>query len=449
MDHPESGASPADTARAKIPVEVWLRIFEGIDADALLRLSAVNLQLRGWCVEILLSGTAPFGDLPGAKINLILLAALRRSLCNPLSHNITCRFKGPFGTMHLRRLHDIVIQSSELQDLHFEFKRPDYKDEDFVLALNQVIYAMCATTNGNVVAVELPLRRIRCLRMVGQGLRKTYQTEPQQSSECFEQEGVIDWSDKSTAASVTLKCVESSQSGSFTVAIQNTLQGSTIKLGDSGQSGRTTLSGHQLTAILPHITLAHLNALEIHTAEIDPSVLREFLSRHPTVNHISYIPTDHRALVPRTMIPSPLSLPTVTSLRANSTAALRVLVDQIYTSHLPPRETLIELRLIDDGDHVLTNLKSLSESYAPGSPPICLNIILPSSTAPTLSPGAADLAFLRKLHCIKAVTVEGSMENMRAVCPWVRELPQLSLATSEIKWKKAKGDAGRSVLVAG
>ncbi|KAJ7121900.1 hypothetical protein C8R43DRAFT_1136410 [Mycena crocata] len=346
MNHTDSDTSPGDSATpgkaapAAIPVEVWQHIFHELDADKLWDIAALNAPpFSGWCNEILLCHNAPFVDTHDEAANSIKFDALHASLSAPLGRDITCRFKGPFGTKHLLRLRDIVVQSTELQGLHFEFRRPNYDDKAFVLALNNVIYAMSATTNGNVVAVELSLQSIRCLQMASKakpgGLRKTYQTGPQQSSESFKQDGVMDWSPKSPAASVTLKCIDSSQSGSlapFTVAVQNTLQGRTLKLGDIGQSDRTTLTGHQLSAILPHITLDRLNTLEIHTAEIDPSVLREFLSRHRALTHISYIRVTDAGQVTHSVTTPRLFRPTLQLTRA----ALFAFLDGIKVDANPP-----------------------------------------------------------------------------------------------------------------
>ncbi|KAJ7143481.1 hypothetical protein C8R43DRAFT_953927 [Mycena crocata] len=287
----DSGKAPP-----QFPVEVWLRILPHVDTATLSRLTAVNSAFKWWCNETILCDRDPCADLPGTNVDTILLFALRRSLSAPPRRNVTCRFGGVFEIEDLCRLHHLVIQSSKLQKLHVGFRHAMFKDTAFQAALNDLIHAMSLKTEQRVVSVELPLGSIRCIQVTAQadpGLRGAYQAGPQQSNQCFKQISVMKLSTDVAVFSVTVKCLDSSNSGSltpFTVVTYNTGQRSTIKLGDSGQSGRTTLTGHQLSAILPHITLDRLNTLEIHTAEIDPSVLREFLSRHRALTRISYIP---------------------------------------------------------------------------------------------------------------------------------------------------------------
>ncbi|KAJ7871896.1 hypothetical protein B0H14DRAFT_3439329 [Mycena olivaceomarginata] len=59
-------------------------------------------------------------------------------------------------------------------------------------------------------------------------------------------------------------------------------------VGGRGRSRVGSLSSAEISAILPHLTLPHLEKLNIETNSIDPVALGAFLMRHPRIVTTSY-----------------------------------------------------------------------------------------------------------------------------------------------------------------
>ncbi|KAJ6476467.1 hypothetical protein C8R47DRAFT_1323597 [Mycena vitilis] len=464
--------SPPPTTAA-LPKEIWENIFYYIDAEGFRAAAAVcrvfnelagmmYLVTRGVPRESLITGKLEIASPLILALNTVMGASL---FFPPTVTRLAVQFydhENDFGE-HLRALGNVVLQCPKLEHLDLRFPQgafcshspsetSDGLTEDEVdQRCNWFHDIMLAMAQGPVVCID-PRRafccqpldlctkqfapnylapRPRTMRSRNLfGLSQSTQSRPwrqriPETDPNAAARGTYQWPD---VKSVAVRRIRSSSDAHppYTLVLTNEELVQQLHLGrQEHQSKRRHLylSGGQTNRILPHLTLRHLRSLVLHTEEIDPEILGQFLMRHETLEKLRYSGLDSGSQ-PSILATPQVNLPGLKYLGSDSTIALSALLDAIRPSE---RQT-ISLEFPADGASK-TELKNhralLRQIAARRAEDTTLEI---SATFPdTHQPNQEEEAIARSLLCVSSVKVisRWDIACMDGLVPWLAVLPAL------------------------
>ncbi|KAF7373889.1 hypothetical protein MSAN_00601200 [Mycena sanguinolenta] len=403
--------------RCALPMELWTHIFLHLEDDALFVAAAVCRPFNELSIRIiLLTNGVASSDMSTGNYNIPsrLLRVLLRALFIPTIKNLLCVFTKSTVSLHLPMVTELVGRSTEISsvDMRFPANAPragmldDSKHRAFCTALT----ALVSRTPRDIIFVS-EWHSLRCssrdlFSLLG---RKSTGKKPSflpitaiTSAKLYFQREMLD-----NVRPFTMLVLDESTT-------ELPFDRLSVALAGWGSS-KNRLSAAQLSAMLPKLTLPHLKTLNIFTPGIDPSMLRDFLIRHPQVEKIGDLRWSSSQQVP--LLQLPLALPSLREVRAVTAKNLLSLL--IATAPSPPRTICVSFHKRGANGRA-SPFRYLSHRDIPLELKID-DIRWANSFTQT------DFALATSLHCVDAVFVSSrDIEDSTVLFPWLRALPALS-----------------------
>ncbi|KAJ7746129.1 hypothetical protein DFH07DRAFT_832896 [Mycena maculata] len=369
---PTPTPTPAPNPTPTLPVEMVEECLAHLDNADLLLSAEVCRHFNHYCGQLhLLRGGVDrkLLDTGHLDIKVALLPALQRALFLPPLTHLSCSFseEDPYPWQELRRIEAIVKRSPDLLELNLTFgealqsevqenldgeepgvrvKSPEGLRQ-FSNALYDVFCSVSTRTSGPVVcAFPDVILRIPAAA-VSQEFSPGYQTQTMALQDGYPNILHHPSGNHESALylvpmmrSVSLRPLKDlSGRTACTLLIIDRDKIRSINLGPPRHPrSQPALSGVELTAILPHITLPVVTSVSINTSTIEPTVLGEFLLRLPGLKEIMVEEHESDTLPspPLTLITVLARLPPVLS----QFFRLRRLKEIIFERHGPHSDTL-------------------------------------------------------------------------------------------------------------
>ncbi|KAJ7702646.1 hypothetical protein B0H17DRAFT_118197 [Mycena rosella] len=449
---PSSIRDPPGSEHSSLPMELWDLVFQHLPDTALLITAAVCRFFNERCIliQLLTNGIAMHSVLAGdLDVDSHLLAALQRSFFIAPIVRLVCRFPDPTLEVgrHLRILEDIIGRSQGLQqvDLHFsgDLLQAAYEGslDTVVVAFREVICALSAKRSGPAIFLDslqtlacwpgdlrawqfheclftlhAPNARAKKIRW----LQRLALTNQQHSSRTVENHS------GESFPSFTIARMQSVHMRSLG-SLSGPVNSCTLIVNDAETRRRLWLGGKdfplssaELTSILPHLTLPKLADLHIHERTINPSILSDFLRRHPAIARISYTPEQPR--LSDILVEPPVELPELIYIGSHAAQTIPQLLDGLAPSS--PEE--IGVPFIRRTRSTRTELKAALRSIAARRSRTCLVLTVEDVTNDYIPLDSEEKTIAQSLRCVNAAVVRvHGIDQARSVLPWLVQLPAL------------------------
>ncbi|KAJ7149721.1 hypothetical protein C8R46DRAFT_1044122 [Mycena filopes] len=455
-----------------LPIELWDRICEFLDSDGLLVMAAVAHTFNVRCTRMHLRYhkiSMQMLDSGRIVVPPDALRVLQQGLELPRITKLYCQFTQAKSVLEeLRTLRVLVTQAlPELQELHLGFhidvfsaKEHHRRLADIHNAFHDVTYAMAGTTQW-VMAVDsfrtsiYHPDQLRALHLepgyrpaspltsflhhiLGPPPRNVYHVRIYPA----ELEPRVDIT---SLALIRMYRVLTPEPYTLMVSNPDWVHMLTLKTTDA------TMSGHHLSQILPHLYLPNLRFLRIDSANICPTTLSHFLTRHRRLRQITYNPPPWQNITGLGILSPPdvRRMPALESVGSQSTAALQVRLDALH-----PYEPLIieipfwdfhDTKRVRPGRNLLTQLAHRKASTT-------TTLIITLNSIPTGRVDKGDVAIAATLHCVTTVKLRGDHWQWMIVAtnllPWLQALPALELLQIRISTWYGPGDMERFLATA-
>ncbi|KAJ6608913.1 hypothetical protein B0H10DRAFT_512523 [Mycena sp. CBHHK59/15] len=359
-----------------LPIELWNVVFHELPGEDLLRAASVCRAFNELCIVIYLRDYKKSITEEEIHIHSHLLRPLQLS-CVPLRvQHLVCFFWSFDILRNMRLLVELVSRSrtlhsmfldfhSDLFDAHLHDSRAPYSQQTLLNTFRDVIYGMTMKNPGKIIIVansaifscdqsdivQWQHRDFdRHSRSFITKMRSTLHLNPRDPhlavivSPPSEPPQVVHPWDPHLAVIVSppseppqVVPIDRLQmvhvwpiSGAFvshtTLITFNMGKENTLCLGHVFGYFKFSLSGQELSQILPHVALPVLQILRLFTSTIDPAVLRKFIARHPHIHTITYGSVYDDGLQLDTLIDRPLKMPALTCLEADTSAKILILL---------------------------------------------------------------------------------------------------------------------------
>jgi hypothetical protein len=188
-----------------------------------------------------------------------------------------------------------------------------------------------------------------------------------------------------------------------------------------------SLSSAEISAVIPHLMLPHLESLNIETNSIDSAALGTFLMRHPKISKISYelrrstFHFRHWGQIPPLISP-PMAPPGLENIFVMRMADLIPLLDGLSTSPLLSRITFPYIRNSTSSVAMLKAILRRIATWPVAS--LCLCLCIEGRNTRALD--TEEKALARALTALHRLEIEcRSIESARTMFPFLARLPAL------------------------
>ncbi|KAJ7098470.1 hypothetical protein C8R43DRAFT_964256 [Mycena crocata] len=251
--------------------------------------------------------------------------------------HLECTFSDPDLLWQLNGLADIIARSSALEEVNLQLPRNIFaiyqgrSPRGALLALRKVMCAMAAKSKGPVIFLDDRHQAMVCFPrdLLTWNFHESLRT-PGENAENLPARNHL-------GVKTVLFTVKKMHKLSMrSIRLSGSVKSCTLMI--NGADTRTALilggdhselSGDELTALLPHTTYPKLSLLCIKDSTIDPHVLSDFLRRHPTIEHISYTPSQWSD--PLVIVEPAVCLSSINYIRCSHSALLTHFLDGIST----------------------------------------------------------------------------------------------------------------------
>ncbi|KAJ7731556.1 hypothetical protein DFH07DRAFT_991783 [Mycena maculata] len=433
-------------AQEILPAELWELIMQDSDLapDSLLVLAAVCRIFNQLCIaRYFLRIGVPADALAAGNINIESrhISALRIS-CFParIQRLSFTEFSNVGLRGNLLSVHRIIKNSPELCEINLDFADdlfgipPTDYQQNLLRSLCDIMHTMSSRKQGPVIMLSAD-GLFRCdpddimqwqLHPKIANLR-TYCRRPTWNPGHLiirDPSGYpvkIDMIPSIRSVSLCYIPSNSEASQTFTFIIINPQSADCLRLGRSGTARSShSMDSSELCALLLQIVLPLLLHVEIHTTTIDPTVLTQFLLRHPKVTFLAYEPPATDIRQPCLLDP-PIIHPALTDIRVNDLMHLIPLLDGIGAS-----PTLSFICFPHTRDSVTACARLTAALRRIALLPRTITLVLALPIAPRRVLDADERTVAQTLHCVAHIDVQcPSVTAARALLPWLDLLPAL------------------------
>ncbi|KAJ7455733.1 hypothetical protein FB451DRAFT_1184032 [Mycena latifolia] len=364
-----------------LPPEVWELVFEELTDEGLLAAARACSAFNDRCITIHLSRNGiPTDSLSAGILNIHspLLSVFQLSRLTPQIHSLICHFS-PFRVMRdMKLLRDFIRRSPGLRELRLSFSGDmlkahiidtifPYSQRALLTEFCNVIRAMVAKTSEPIVVIHSGyIFRARTRDLADWGFRYFIHWKhrfgrvarideacavlrPKRTDPVFY---LPVWSGGARQQleytrhlhSIEVRAIPAASDGTgpfALIVLQPTTTGD-LEFGPSFLSREAAIPTSQLMGIIPLVSLPSLRWLTINQ-DVDPTILLEFLCRHPTIQNLCYdvpaYPSDgsgdeqQQGLLQLKLLTGvPLALPALQDLSCEYTNQTSVLLDSFGRS---------------------------------------------------------------------------------------------------------------------
>lgn len=444
-----------------LPVELWDGILHEFSDENLLRAAAVCRVFNALCISVYLARNKIPALTASADIQIPahILPALQLS-CTPLpKKRLVCVFWNFGIPQHLAALRDVVRRSSTLIELTLKFDHDlfgahkfDYTIPGAIRSRRGVMHALCAVLSAMAVKAPGPVVVVsdsiffigRAEDVAGWRLGETVPPADHRApARAFwtrmkrtlraELPGPMPRTIPSPDGETTKEMVVTNMHSATVYSHQNaggsldpyTLIIFNIDYLTSLYLSHVPLSGAQLSAILPTFEFPALIRVMIADG-IDPSVLGEFLLRHPRLETFGFETVSRKEPEHSSLISPPIAHPNLNEIRA-------IGVDNINRAiaclHLSPRLDLFDFSLVPrrSDSSIVGALNPSFRLIGQRSNDAHLTLCIVDGTdAEQLFVAEDASAIAKTLHCFRSVEIQTwSVKMGLKTLPWLVLLPAL------------------------
>ncbi|KAJ6613897.1 hypothetical protein B0H10DRAFT_197047 [Mycena sp. CBHHK59/15] len=433
------GLPPEDV----LPIELWNHVFEHLPDTNLLVGTAVCRAFNGMCIAIFLArnriSTSSFTS-GNISIPPDVLPAVQLSCPAPLLHQLRCA--GEILDRHLKLLRAVVSSFREMETLELVFKPwtpsvPPWTEppDTWTLALCNVLFDMTNRGCGPLVVFCSghlftcpPLDILAWRRSYGsQWNRFPYSirtlalriTRVLRQRRQFLLPSMLFIQSIRIHTILTRSCLGSERGTLIVIHPPSSPQ---LSLGGTYAYGNP-VPIRRLIPVLLALILPHLSSLLLRREDIPPTVLREFLERHPTLVGIHiHIPSSRSA---DPLIAPPLVLPSLTLISADTALAMLRLLAALGDS---PRLAELKFPLCTSPAALRTSRPTFRRiAQIPHRIMLDLgsNMLGDDAAAVTVDPEDASIA--QTLQCVRDVKLRcNTVHAVQRALPWLALLPNLT-----------------------
>ncbi|KAJ7455751.1 hypothetical protein FB451DRAFT_1515375 [Mycena latifolia] len=455
-----------------LPPEVWELVFEELTDEGLLAAARVCSAFNDRCITIHLrrSGIHPDSLSTGIlNIHSPLLSVLQLSRLTPRMHTLICHFS-PFRVMRdMKLLRDFIRRSPGLRELRVSFSGDilkahiidtifPYSQRALLTEFCNVVRAMVAKTPEPIVVINSGyIYRARPRDLADWGFRYfIHWRHP------F---GRVAWVDKAWAVltpkrtdpnfflpvwaggvqqklrytkhlnSIEVRAIPAASDGMgpFTLIVFQPTTARDLEFGPSFMSGNAAIPSPQLMGIIPLVSLPSLRLLTINQ-DVDPTILLEFLYRHPTLQILRYdvpaSPSDGSGdeqqqglLRPRLLTGVPLALPALQDLSCDDPTKALALLDSFGRS---PQLSSIDIGFERDSAPQVAPLKRALRRLSLHPAPISLHISAAYKPKEHWPIDNDESRIVGCLYGVWRVRIRArEMAEVQPLVPWLGMLPAL------------------------
>ncbi|KAJ7236587.1 hypothetical protein B0H12DRAFT_1327254 [Mycena haematopus] len=424
-----------------LPAELWDLVLQHLDQPlrSLLTLATVCQSFNRLCIQrYLLCNGVPADSLAAGniEINAAHLPALLVSCYTPPIQRLSCTEFADIGSLKLTKR--IVEKSLSLREVSLAFPRdllggpPDVHGERQLGALCDLIHSMCLKiADGPVILMSGGLF-FRCTARdiphwqlyevpneVSKGFWRRPAGIPAYAIVRDRSEQPLKINPIPSLSSISIRCFWFQ---SCALIVVNPECAHSLYLGTVGPLlAEHSIPGPELSQILPLLTLPALRNVHLHTTTVDPTVLADFLLRHPSVTSLAYEPPE-TDLRPPVFLSPPIAHPALARIHVSDPIHILAVLDSAGAS---PALADISLPYIRGDLRVHASAAALAAALrriALHPRQTTLTLALGSLSRRALDP--AECAAAESLQCVVRVVVEcASIGDARAVLPWLTRLP--------------------------